>query len=69
VLELFSMSVLETEKFAMKAAAGLFKDYPHYPSVKRRPLLNEMAQTPPQILKTVKQDYLINLRPQWRKGA
>lgn len=41
------MSGLESAKFAFKATTGLFKDYPHYPSIKRRPLLNELAQTPP----------------------
>lgn len=41
------MRALESGKFAFKAAAGLFKDYPHYPSIKRRPLMNELASTPP----------------------
>lgn len=41
------MRVLESGKFAIKATAGLFKDYPHYPSIKRRPLMNELASTPP----------------------
>ncbi|MDO8515296.1 MAG: hypothetical protein Q7S14_02240 [bacterium] len=41
------MSLLESGKFVIKAAGGLFKDYPHYPSIKRRPLMNELASTSP----------------------
>lgn len=40
------MRILESGRFVVKAAMGLFKDYPDYPSIKRRPLMNELASTP-----------------------
>jgi hypothetical protein len=46
VLEYRPMEIFEPERFAILATAGLFKDYPHYPSIKRRPLLNKLASTP-----------------------
>jgi hypothetical protein len=41
------MNSLESAIFAYKATSSLFKDYPHYSSIKRRPLLNKLVQTPP----------------------
>lgn len=40
------MSIFESPRFALQASASLFNDKPHYASVRRRPLLFELASTP-----------------------
>ncbi len=39
------MNIVESGKFAVQASLGLLIDRPQYPSIKRRPLLNELAST------------------------
>lgn len=45
MLKLFIM-IGNSERFAIKSIISLCKDKPHYPSVKRRPLLQKLASTP-----------------------
>ncbi len=40
------MSLLESSNFCFKVSVSLFNDKPHYASVRRRPLLYELASTP-----------------------
>lgn len=38
--------MLNSERFAIRTVVSLFRDQPSFASIKRRPLLNELASTP-----------------------